>query len=147
MDLTNDRASARYLLYSASREGNTTIWLQRLTAGGTEMIGERRPLIQADRPDENHIVEAPTIICHGGTYVLFYSGNAYDSDHYFVNYATAGALCDEFVKQEGLLLNQRTLKDAYQNPGGQDVLHTHHRDFWSSTPTPALPAAPCSWRC
>jgi arabinan endo-1,5-alpha-L-arabinosidase len=65
---------ANYLLYGASREGNDTVWLQQLTADGTETIGDRRALIQAYRADEDHIVEAPAMIRHGGTYVLFYSG-------------------------------------------------------------------------
>ncbi|HZE02899.1 MAG TPA: glycoside hydrolase family 43 protein [Pseudonocardiaceae bacterium] len=124
-----DTDGVHYLLYSASREGNATIWLQRLNTDGTATIGQRRALIRADRADEDHTVEAPAIIRQGGKYVLFYSGNAYNSGRYFINYATADALCDEFVKHPGEFLNQRTLDDAYQNPGGQDVLHTHRHDF------------------
>lgn len=69
------------------------------------------------------------MIRHGGTYVLFYSGNAYNSGRYFVNYATADALCDQFVKHPGQLLNQHTLHDRYQNPGGQGVVPTHGQAF------------------
>ncbi|MGH3529285.1 MAG: hypothetical protein ACRDQ6_18550, partial [Pseudonocardiaceae bacterium] len=65
----------------------------------------------------------PAIVRHNGKYVLFYSGNAYNSGRYFINYATADELCDQFAKHE------HTLDDAYQNPGGQDVLHTHRHDF------------------
>ncbi len=64
-----------------------------------------------------------------GKYVLFYSGNAYNSGRYFINYATADELCDQFAKHQRELLNEHTLDDAYQNPGGQDVLHTHRHDF------------------
>jgi arabinan endo-1,5-alpha-L-arabinosidase len=118
-----------YLLYSASRQGNGTIWLQQLTADGTATVGDRRALIHADRTDEDHIVEAPAMARRGGEYVLFYSGNAYNSGRYFINYATANALCDEFVKRRGQFLNQHTVHDAYPNPGGQDVLHAHGHDF------------------
>lgn len=124
-----DTEGTHYLLYSASRQGNATIWLQRLNAEGTGTIGHRRAVIQADRADEDHIVEAPAMVRHDGKYVLFYSGNSYNSGRYFINYATADALCDEFVKHQGQLLNQHTLGDVYQNPGGQDVLHTHRHDF------------------
>ena len=124
-----DTDRKRYLLYSATRGGNATIWLQQLTAEGTDTIGHRRAVIRADRADEAHVVEAPTILRHGGRYVLFYSANAYDGGHYFINYATADTLRDEFVKHPGQFLNQHTLDDAYQNPGGQDVLHTHRHDF------------------
>jgi beta-xylosidase len=124
-----DIDGTHYLFYSASRQGNATIWLQQLNANGTRTVGDRRAVIRADRSDEDHVVEAPAIIRHGGKYVLFYSGNAYNSGRYFVNYAVADALCDEFVKHQGELLNKHTLNDAYQNPGGEDVLHTHGRDF------------------
>ncbi|MDQ4094372.1 MAG: glycoside hydrolase family 43 protein, partial [Actinomycetota bacterium] len=124
-----DTDGTHYLLYSAAHQGNATIWLQRLNTDGTATIGHRRAVIRADRADEDHVVEAPAIIRHSGKYVLFYSGNVYNSGRYFINYATADALCDEFVKHQGQFLNQDTLDDAYQNPGGQDVLHTHRRDF------------------
>jgi hypothetical protein len=68
------------------------------------------------------------------------------SSRYFINYATADALCDEFVKHPGQLLNLHTLHGAHANPGGQDLLHTHGHDFWFSTPTSALPDGPCSLR-
>jgi beta-xylosidase len=124
-----DTDGRRYLLYSASREGDATIWLQRLGADGTEAIGDRRAVIRADRADEDHVVEAPAMIRHGSKYVLLYSGNTYDSGRYFVNYATADALCDEFIKHQGQLLNQGTLHGAYRNPGGADVLPAHRHDF------------------
>ncbi len=124
-----DTDGRQYLLYRGTRQGNATIWLQRLNVDGTATIGHRRALIRADRADEDNVVEAPAIIRHGGKYVLFYSGNGYSSGRYFINYATADALGDEFVKRPGQLLNQHTLDDAYPNPGGQDVLHTHRHDF------------------
>jgi arabinan endo-1,5-alpha-L-arabinosidase len=124
-----DTDGTHYLLYSASRQGNATIWLQRLNADGTETIGHRRAVIRADRAEEDHTVEAPTIVRHDGKYVLFYSGNAYNGGRYFINYATADALGDEFVKHQGEFLNQHTFDDAYQNPGGQDVLHANRHDF------------------
>ena len=124
-----DTDGRNYLLYSASRQGSDTIWLQQLTADGTATVGDRRAVIRADRTDEDHIVEAPAMARRGGKYVLFYSGNAYNSGRYFVNYATANALCDEFIKRRGQFINQHTLHDTYPNPGGQDVLHAHRHDF------------------
>ena len=73
------------LVYSAGSRGNDTIWLQGVNGEGTRTIGPRRPMVRADRPDEAHIVEAPTLIRHGDRYVLFYSGNAYNSGAYFIN--------------------------------------------------------------
>jgi beta-xylosidase len=145
-----DTDGRHYLLYSASQGGNATIWLQETDAEGTKTIGHRRAMIRSDRPDEAHIVESPSLVRHGDDYVLFYSGNAYNSGSYFINYATAPSLCDRFVKHNGQFLNQRTLANAYMNPGGQDVLHHHHRDFllFHAYTTPAQRAmfvADLSW--
>jgi hypothetical protein len=90
------------------------------------------------------------MVHHGGTYVLFYSGNAYHSGRYFINYATADALGNQFVKHPGQFLNQHTLGDAYPNPGGQDVLHAHGHDFlvfhaYTSPARRAMFVAGLSW--
>jgi arabinan endo-1,5-alpha-L-arabinosidase len=45
-----DTDGRQYLLYSASREGNATIWLQRLDAGGTGTIGQRRRWSERTEP-------------------------------------------------------------------------------------------------
>lgn len=124
-----DTDGRHYLLYSSSHGGDATIWLQQINADGTRTIGHRRAMIRSDRPDEAHVVEAPSLVRHRENYVLFYSGNSYNSGSYFINYATAPSLCDSFVKHSGQFLNRHTLAEAYKNPGGQDVLHDHHHDF------------------
>ena len=123
-----DSDGTHYLLYT-SGEHDASIWLQRVAEDGTTLIGERRPLIQADRPEEAHIVEAPSLVKHGSEYVLFYSGNAFNSGHYFVNYAAAPALSGSFVKHPGELLNRDSLADVYANPGGQSVMRDTESDY------------------
>jgi hypothetical protein len=83
----------------------------------------------ADRADEAHIVEAPAMIHHGNRYVLFYSGNAFNSGRYFINYATTTALDRRFKQHRGQLLNSATVHRIYRNPGGADVLRAPHDDF------------------
>jgi beta-xylosidase len=116
-----DDGGNRYLLY-ASGQHQTTIWLQQVTRDGLGVVGERRALISADRPDESNIVEAPSLIRHGAQFVLFYSGNAYNSGKYFINYATAPTLIGPYVKAPGQFVNQATLGGRYPNPGGQTVI-------------------------
>ena len=123
-----DSDGTRYLLYT-SGEYDASIWLQRVAEDGTTLVGERRPLIKADRPEEAHIVEAPSLVKNGSEYVLFYSGNAFNSGHYFVNYATAPVLSGSFVKHPGELLNRNLLADAYANPGGQSILQDNGADY------------------
>jgi len=123
-----DSDGTRYLLYT-SGEHDASIWLQRVAGDGTTLIGERRPLIRADRPEESHIVEAPSLVKHGSEYVLFYSGNTFNSGHYFVNYATASELSGSFAKHPGELLNRHSLAEVYASPGGQSVLLDDGADY------------------
>jgi arabinan endo-1,5-alpha-L-arabinosidase len=118
-----------YLLYAAGQT-RTTIWLQQLTPDGTAPVGPRRGLITADRPDEANIVEAPSLVRHGSgsqaEYVLFYSGDTFDSGHYFVNYAVAPSLAGPFAKSAGQLINRDSLGGRYPDTGGQTVLSQGH---------------------
>jgi beta-xylosidase len=123
-----DSDGAQYLLYS-SGQGRTSIWLQQTSPDGLRLIGEPRPLITADRADEAHIVEAPTLVHQGDKYVLFYSGNSYNSGHYFLNYASAPSLADTFVKHPGQFLAQSTLNGKYTNPGSTDLLPGRPHNF------------------
>ncbi|HTF51959.1 MAG TPA: glycoside hydrolase family 43 protein [Pseudonocardia sp.] len=122
-----DADGTRYLLYSSGL-GRTAIWLQQLSRNGLRLVGQPRKLIDADRPDEAHVVEAPTLVHHGDHYVLFYSGSPFNSGNYFINYSTARSLTGTFVKHKGEFLNRTSLNDAYQNPGGEDVIAGHRRD-------------------
>ncbi len=69
----------RYLIWK--EDGNsaglpTTIWIQQLTADGLALAGEAQRILANDAAWEGHVVEAPSVIKHGGYYYLFYSGNA-----------------------------------------------------------------------
>jgi arabinan endo-1,5-alpha-L-arabinosidase len=144
-----DTDGTRYLLY-ASGLGRTAIWLQRLSANGLHLVGRPRKLIEADRPDEAHVVEAPTLVHHGDHYVLFYSGSPFNSGKYFVNYSTACSLTGTFVKHNGQFLNKASLNEAYQNPGGEDVVTAHRRDAlifhaYTTATRRSLFAASLSW--
>jgi len=123
-----DGDGKRYLLYS-SGQSVATIWLQQVAADRTTPIGPRRALIAADRPEEANIAEAPAMVKRGNEYVLFYSGNTYNSGHYFVNYATAHSVAGPFVKHDGQFLSRTSLADAYTNPGGQSVVPGPRGDY------------------
>ena len=115
-----DADGARYLLY-ASGQIHTSIWMQRMSDDGLAVTGPAVPLIKADRPEEANIVEAPSLVRTREGYVLFYSGNRFDSGRYFINYATAPSLRGPFVKQCGQLLNRASLGSGFADPGGQTV--------------------------
>jgi beta-xylosidase len=126
---------SRYLLY-ASGQVHTSIWMQRLSSDGLLVVGPAVPLIKADRPEEANIVEAPALVKRDGQYVLFYSGNRFDSGRYFINYATSKSLTGPFVKHCGELLNRDTLGGRFSDPGGQSVVYDgkrQHLVFHAST--------------
>lgn len=116
-----DRDGTRYLLY-ASGQIHTSIWMQRLSPDGLLVVGPAVPLIKADRPEEANIVEAPSLLRNDQGYVLFYSGNRFDSGHYFTNYATSPSLDRPFVKHCGQLLTRDSLGGAFTDPGGASVV-------------------------
>lgn len=74
--------------------GRTTwLWGQRLSADGTELVGDPTRLASNDRGWEGAVVEAPTMWLEDGRHYLFFSGEAYDGEAYAVGYATcAGPL-------------------------------------------------------
>jgi beta-xylosidase len=122
-----DEDGSRYLLYKDSRGafahgGPSTVWMRRVAPDGVTPVGEDVPLLRSDRPEENGVVEAPTMVRRPEGYVLFYSANIFDSGAYFTHYATAPHVNGPFTKAEGSLLSSDTLGGAVTDPGGQDVL-------------------------
>jgi beta-xylosidase len=67
------------------------IWAQALTHDGLSVVGSPEILLDMDQSWENGIIEAPSVLLHGGRYLLFYSANWYDSGDYAIGYATCGS--------------------------------------------------------
>ena len=75
-----DAAGRPYLVWK--EDGNAVgrasrIWIRRLRADGTGLIGPRRVLLRNTDRWEGQVVEAPEIVSRGGWLYLFYSGNTY----------------------------------------------------------------------
>jgi arabinan endo-1,5-alpha-L-arabinosidase len=138
-----DTDGAHYLLYASGRHV-TTIWLQRIAEDRVTPLGPRRALISADRPEEAHIVEAPSLLKHGSTYFLFYSGNTYNSGAYFINDATSSSAFGPFVKRPGEFLSRASLAGFYTNPGGQSVVRGPHGDYLVFHASVSRVRGPCS---
>jgi hypothetical protein len=73
----------------------TRIWIQRLDAGGTHLLGGSQPtlLLETDQPWEGNVVENPSLVRWRGRYLLFFSGNEWRS----ADYATGVATCDSVL--------------------------------------------------
>lgn len=53
----------------------TEIQVQRLTPDGRALLGAPVALLVNDRPWEAHVIESPTMVRHGDSYILFFSAN------------------------------------------------------------------------
>ncbi len=89
-DVFRDDDGALYLYWK--NDGNccglpTAVYAQRLSRNGLRLVGRRVPIVKNDAGWEATTVEAPTMWRHDGTYLLFYSGNAYNTEQYAVGYA------------------------------------------------------------
>ncbi len=120
-----DDDGQRYLLWKA--DGNccglpAVIYAQPLSRDGLRLTGDPVELVRADRPWERGVVEAPTLVRHGGRYVLLYSAASYRGSRYATGYATADSLGGPWTKGDGPLMSTQRFGGAVRGPGGQDVI-------------------------
>lgn len=114
---------APYLLWK--NDGNccgldTWLYASPLSDDGSEIIGERIPLIRQTESWEGDLVEAPTLVDRGDELVLLYSANAYGGDDYATGMATAASLEGPWTKRTEPLLS--TESTPFRGPGGQDLV-------------------------
>lgn len=73
--------------------GRATIWSQYLSGDGRSVVGDPAALLSADERWEDRVIENPSLVELGGTWVLLFSGNHWSSSSYATAYATcAGPL-------------------------------------------------------
>ena len=79
----------------------TPIMLQNMAADGVTPVGSPVQLIDRD-PIDGPLIEAPSLMRIGNTYVLFFSSNCYTTSLYDVSYATSvGSVSGPWTKQQG----------------------------------------------
>jgi arabinan endo-1,5-alpha-L-arabinosidase len=105
----------------------TPIHAQPLTPDGMALSGSPSTLITNDQPWEGALVEAPFMVQHGGSYFLFYSGNAYYDGRYAVGVAMASAPTGPFTKAGGPIL---VTDAAWVGPGHCSVVDTAAGDTY-----------------
>jgi hypothetical protein len=111
-----------WLLWKA--DGNccglpTRIWSAQLTSDRTALAGQPAPLLDADLPWEEGLVEAPSMARVGDRWLLLYSGNRFEDARYAIGAAwclTPGGPCTKIgdpVLASGL---------DHAGPGGAEVV-------------------------
>lgn len=72
-----DQQGQRWLVWKEdgnSRQQAAVLWLQKLSADGLKLIGDRREVIRNDAEWEGQVVEGPFVLFHEGWYYLIYAG-------------------------------------------------------------------------
>jgi beta-xylosidase len=122
----------------------TEIFAQRLSADGLGLTGDPVSLLRNDQPWEGRVVEAPTMIERGGSYVLLFSGNdfAWQNSQRVSTYAVGYATCEGPLGPCTDAPNNPFLAGASQpclsGPGHTAVLQTQGRQYlvfhsWAAT--------------
>ena len=114
-----------YLLFK--NDGNCCgkdTWLQiaPLSDDGLALAGEPTRLLKQTESWEGDLIEAPTLVKRGDTYLLLYSANGYGGPEYATGYATATSVLGPYTKGEQPLLTTDGSDGRYLGPGGQDVV-------------------------
>jgi len=122
-----DTDGTRYLLWK--NDGNCCgldTWLQiaPLSRDGLTLTGAPTKLIKQTAAWEGSVVEAPTLVRRGSSYVLLYSANSYADGSYATGYATATSVLGPYRKHPVPLLSTESSKGRFVGPGGQDVVTT-----------------------
>ena len=119
-----DGGGTPYLVWK--EDGNavgqaTPIHGQALSADGASLVGARTTLITNDQGWEGGVVEGPWVVARGGSYYLFYSGNAYSNGTYGVGVARASSPLGPYQKAGAPIL---TTDGAWVGPGHCSVIDT-----------------------
>lgn len=123
-----DADGKRYLYYK--NDGNccnlaTYIYVQELAPDGLSVSGEPIALLRNDALWEGHVIEAPTMFLHDGTYYLFYSANDYASHQYAVGYAVCSSPkgpCQKAAENPILASDLQNKQAMVIGPGHQALL-------------------------
>ena len=128
----------------------TELFGQRLSADGLALTGQPVSLVRNDKPWEGRVVEAPTMVERGGSYVLFFSANDYGwqssqrVSNYAIGYATCQGPLGPCTDSADNPFLASTVQPCLSGPGHQTVFQSQGREYfafhsWAATPgcTPA----------
>ena len=127
----------------------TDIWVQRLSADGTQLVGEPAALLRNDNPWEAHVIEAPSMVRTPTGYTMLYSANHFGWEPhqrlspYAMGYATcSGPMgpCTDAADNPVLHSYHDPKVGCLSGPGHQTVFQAGRRLFlafhaWAATPS------------
>ncbi len=125
-----DANGSVYLLWKSGETGSARIWAQQLASSGTTFAAgsSATTVLTPDQSWQGSNIEAPDLVAADGRYLLFYSGNDWDTANYAVGVATcAGPLgpCDDGSSNPILSSGA-----GVSGPGGESVFADGNGDSW-----------------
>lgn len=123
-----------YLYYK--NDGNccgipTHIWVQKLSNDGSKLLGKPVSLTYNNQPWEDTVVEAPFVLKHGKSYILFFSGNHWDGASYAVGYATCkGPMGPCAQAKDNPILAYKFHGCKAEGPGGETIVTDKSGTTW-----------------
>lgn len=119
--IVTDRDGAHWLLFK--NDGNccgflTSLWSQELSADGLSLLGDPARLLDARAGWEGELIEGPSMVVTPEAYLLFYSANAWDSEHYAIGWATCESVSGPCRREtDGPWMSSTNFA---RGPGGQE---------------------------
>jgi beta-xylosidase len=120
-----------YLIWKSNGgTGPATIWSEQLDPAGTAFMPLATPskLLVPSQPWESGVVEAPDLVKSGGRYLLFYSGNSWNSANYAVGVATCTGPLGPCTKPLAQPIVAST--PGFEGPGGESVFADTSGSYW-----------------
>lgn len=105
----------------------TPVWAQRLSADGTNVVGERTLVLENDQAWEAHLIEGIWIARHGGKNYLFYAGNDFSTIRYGIGVAVADHPLGPYRKRPQPLLRSTA---EWWGPGHPSVAKGPDGEPW-----------------
>lgn len=136
-----DEDGRLYLYYKADANAvgkPTDIFVQPMTADGLGLTGEPVALLTNDKPWQAHVIESPTMVRRGDSYVMFYSANHFGWEPhqrlspYAMGYATCtGPMgpCTDAAENPILYSYADRKAGCLSGPGHQAVFEVAGRQF------------------
>lgn len=120
-----------YLVWKSedeTRTGKGRIWVGKFAEGFRALEGDPTELLRADREWEGRTIEGPSMIQAGDTFVLFYSGNRWDTADYREGWALCAGPTGPCTKPA-----DNTLLDNHKpvvGPGGGEAFRDSSGNLW-----------------
>ena len=127
-----DDDGTAYLLWKSEENAiqqASNLWAAALSPDGLSLSSEPVCLLGHDRRWERPLIEAPSMVRADDSYVLFYSGNWWESHGYAIGYAMADAPlspCHKTTRRRAWVAT----REGAAGPGGQEFFTDADGGLW-----------------